>query len=78
MFGRGVGWYSHGIAKVDIYFPEGEICCQWCRFCRPDDMGRYWCRLSNEMIYNPKNGRGQDCPIEEFVKEDRHGKHAAV
>ena len=35
-------------------------------------MKRFWCRLTNEMIYNPfSNERGRKCPIklEEKKKE---------
>lgn len=64
MFENGVSYYSKGIASVEVYFPEDDIRCQWCRFCRKDDMGRHWCRITNEMIYNPLSGRGDDCPVE--------------
>lgn len=63
MFERGVKFYTKGIAVVEIHFPESEVKCTWCRFCRKDDMGRHWCRLTNEMIYNPAAGLGEECPI---------------
>ena len=64
MFENGVKSYTKGIAQIEVFFPESEIKCYWCRFCRKDDMGRHWCRITNEMIYNPLSGRGDDCPVE--------------
>lgn len=63
MFEKGCTAYTRGIAHVEVWFPGEEIKCYWCRFCRKDDMGRHWCRLTNEMIYDPQSGRGDECPI---------------
>ena len=72
-FETGVSWYQKGTAEIEVSFPEGEARCQWCPFCRSEDgMKRFWCRLTNEMIYNPfSNERGRKCPIklEEKKKE---------
>jgi len=73
MFEKGVRFYTTGIASVAISFPEGDERCLWCRYCRKDEMGRHWCRLTNEMIYNPAAGRGDICPIV-FTEEDNAGK----
>lgn len=63
MFDKGVAFYTSGKAEIAVHFPENDVRCQWCRFCRRDDMGRSWCRLTDEMIYNPLAGRGDECPV---------------
>lgn len=63
-FENGVKYYTPGIVKLKIHFPENEISCNWCPFCRAEDaLKRYWCRLTNEMIYNPYSGLADGCPI---------------
>lgn len=63
-FKNGVSWYTRGTAIVDVHFPEDDVCCSWCPFCRAEnDLGRFWCRLTNQMIYNPYTERDDDCPI---------------
>ena len=53
-FDKGVSYYTHGTATIDIYFPENDVRCAWCPFCRAEsDLGRFWCRLTNHMVYNP-------------------------
>lgn len=70
-FESGVRYYTTGIAQVKINFPEGEVCCRWCPFCRSEEsLKRYWCRLTNEMIYNPYAGIGECCPVEFEGKEN--------
>ena len=63
-FESGVRFYTTGVAQVKISFPEGETSCNWCPFCRAEEsLRRYWCRLTNEMLYNPYAGRGENCPV---------------
>lgn len=69
MFEKGVNYYTKGIAIMDVFFPEDQVKCYWCNFCRKDDMGRYFCRLTNEMLYSPTLGLGNDCPITIIEKE---------
>lgn len=64
MFEKGVKYYTKGKVEIYIYFPEDQEVCQWCRFCRRDEMRRHWCRLTNEMVIDPLARRGQECPIE--------------
>ena len=63
-FPNGVKWYTGGVAYVPVFFPENRVICQYCPFCRSEkELERYWCRLTNEMIYNPYNSIGGSCPI---------------
>lgn len=69
-FETGVSYYTFGTAHIKISFPETQICCRWCPFCRSEEsLKRYWCRLTNEMLYNPYAGLGEDCPVKFEEKE---------
>lgn len=54
-------------ATIKIAFPNNEIKCQHCAFCRAEDeLKRFWCRLKNRMIYNPFVPELPEfCPIKE-------------
>lgn len=63
-FENGVKFYSMGQANINVAFPEDDICCNWCQFCRAEsDLKRFRCRLTNEMIYNPFVGISSKCPL---------------
>lgn len=64
-FEEGIRFYTKGFALVEVFFPEDEVMCQYCLWCRSEgDLDRFWCRLSNEMIYNPfSRYRGERCPL---------------
>lgn len=64
MFEGGVRFYTKGIAVVGVAFPENQVCCRWCQFCRAEEsMKRHWCRLTNNVIYNIE-ALGANCPIQ--------------
>lgn len=70
-FKNGVKWYATGTAEINVHFPEGDICCKWCPFCRSEsDLGRFWCRLTHNMIYNPYVDISENCPIK-FESEEK-------
>ena len=53
-FPNGVSYFTEGMASVPVYFPEDRVCCRYCPFCRAEsDLNRFWCRQTNNMIYNP-------------------------
>ena len=65
-FENGVRFYGKYKAEIEISFPEDEICCRYCRYCFSEkELGRYRCRLTNEIIYNPYviGVAGGECPI---------------
>ena len=70
-FDSGVSFYSMGRAVINIAFPEDDICCARCPFCRSEtDLKRYWCRLTNKMLYNPfPEGLPDGCPI--IIEEEQ-------
>ena len=64
-FEDGIRYYTKASAQVDVKFPEAEVRCHFCPYCRSEEaLDRYWCRLTNEMIYNPFSlYRGEKCPL---------------
>lgn len=72
-FLREIRYYTRGIARVGVSFPENRVVCEYCRFCRADAaFGRAWCQLTGDMLYMPKDTRGEDCPIE--IMDDGRGQ----
>ena len=37
MFEKGVKYYTKGQAVITVNFPEGEISCNYCPFCRAEE-----------------------------------------
>lgn len=53
-FPQGVTYFTNGEIRLVVHFPENKVMCRYCPFCRSEgDLGRFWCRLNNNMIYNP-------------------------
>lgn len=53
-FINGVTFYTIGQAIVPVSFPEDDVCCKWCPFCKAErDIDRFWCKLTEKIIYNP-------------------------
>lgn len=64
-FKDGVSFYTTGTATVRVHFPEDDVVCAWCPFCRSDgDLKRAQCRLTNDIIFNPFFGVADTCPIQ--------------
>lgn len=52
-FSRGVGYYTKG--KVEIGFPEDDICCNWCPMMRIElKTERAYCGRTGEYLVAPK------------------------
>lgn len=61
---NGVSYYTKGIARIEVGFPEDNVCCHWCPWCKAEwGMNRSKCRLTDEIIYDTE-ARGQFCPVE--------------
>lgn len=53
-FPNGVAYFTMAEIRLDLSFPEDKVKCHYCPFCRSEgDLNRFWCRLTNNMIYNP-------------------------
>lgn len=64
-FDKGVAWYTSGQAIVPVHFPEDQTICRYCQFCRSEaELNRYWCRLTNRIIYSINNSLPEFCPIQ--------------
>ena len=75
-FPNGVSYYTSGKAVIPVHFPEDKVCCQYCMFCRTEsELNRFWCRLTNEMIYNPAAGIRDSCPV---VFEENNNEWSAI
>lgn len=56
----GVKWYTE--ALVNIYFPEGHICCDLCPLL--ETYARKQCRRTGEYLLETKNTVGFNCPLQ--------------
>lgn len=65
-FPQGVTYFTNGEIRLVVHFPENKVMCRYCPFCRSEsDLGRFWCRLTNNMIYNPNVPElPEHCPVE--------------
>lgn len=73
----GVSWYSRGTVQAQAAFPEGDVCCKWCRFCVRDPYApslRHRCILTDYIIYSVEQ-QADTCPltiIDEHKEADSH------
>lgn len=65
-FKNGVKWFAMAKCEINIGFPEGSVKCIHCHYCRPEqNTNRFWCRITNSIIYSPNaEGLPMDCPFE--------------
>jgi len=65
-FPQGVAYFTNGEIRLVVHFPENKVMCRYCPFCRSEsDLNRFWCRLTNNMIYNPFIPELPEfCPVE--------------
>lgn len=64
-FDKGVSFFTTAAAQVKVHFPEGDVCCGWCPYCRPEkETKRHWCNLTHSILYNPFGGVGELCPLD--------------
>lgn len=68
LFANGVKFYTVGRAEVTVAFPERDVSCRWCPFCRIEtkELQRYKCYLREQkFIANPDAfGLPDFCPLE--------------
>ena len=68
----GVKYYTKGI--VEIFFPEGRVCCDFCPLM--ETYSRKQCRRTGEYLADTRYV-GYECPIQ-FVKENEDGKDGTL
>ena len=61
-FDKGVAYYTKG--KIEVGFPEDDVCCHWCPLLRVElKTDRWYCGKTGEYLLSPKFTIGVDCPI---------------
>jgi hypothetical protein len=70
-FDGGVGYYTRG--KVEISFPEDDVCCYRCPLMGVElKSDREYCRRTGEYLPAPRHIIGFNCPIKfEEVNDGR-------
>lgn len=63
---NGVLWYT--AASEDIFFPEGNVCCDLCPLM--ETYARKQCRRTVEYLLDTRATIGYECPLN-FKKENR-------
>ena len=75
-FPNGISYFTFGNVVLCTSWPEDKVCCQYCKYCRSEkELNRFWCRLTEEMIYNPAAGVGFQCPV---VIEESNNEWSAI
>ena len=59
----GVPWYTE--TTVNIYFPEGHVCCDLCPLM--ETYSRKQCRRTGEYLLDTRATTGYECPL--IIKE---------
>ena len=63
-FPDGIRYYTMAKATITVAFPENRVLCQYCPHCRAEQaLGRYFCRLTGDILYTPFDGVGENCPL---------------
>ena len=72
-FDHGVESYTIANLDLNIFFPEDQVKCKWCRFIQHNDsLDRDRCGLTNEILFS-REIIGNQCPlviINEIKQED--------
>ena len=58
---KSVSGYAH--ATLDIYFPNGDVTCHNCEMLYVDKAGRPRCGHTNIMLWYPRDGIHESCPL---------------
>ena len=68
-----VKFYTKGKYTETVYFPENDVCCMHCPFCRGRTGKRHVrhiCIKSYEPLVDVGRTRGNDCPLIIIEKEE--------
>lgn len=69
----GVGFYIKGKIITEVNFPDGDVCCAYCFYCRSKTVNnhtRVICTRSYEELHNINSGIGEDCELH-FSEESK-------
>ncbi len=60
-----VDFYVVGTAETRVHFPNGNVCCRWCPYCKYREANgrrRTICIKTYELLRD-MDKRGEDCPL---------------
>ena len=66
----GVKWYTE--ASVNIFFPEGHVCCDLCPLM--ETYSRKQCRRTGEYLLDTRATVGYECPLKFETQEENNGE----
>ena len=72
---NGVSFYRKGTILIEVNFPDGDVCCAYCFFCRSKTVNshtRVVCTRSYEELHDVNSRVGEDC-ILKFESERNEG-----
>lgn len=61
---HGVSYYTFGVARFPVPFPEGRTICAYCPHLTRVYGMRHQCRITDEILLYPETQRGERCPVE--------------
>lgn len=74
---KGVDYYTKGIIRLEIYFPEDNTVCRWCQFSSSYD-GTWKCQLTGEKIPYPSEMLGMKCLVRDLEIVRREGEQRCL
>lgn len=66
----GIKAYEQYVLTTVVYFPKGNVKCEWCKFLtRDNNSGSYRCSCTADTIYFKDKGVGLNCPLERITDD---------
>ena len=63
-YNGGVSFYTHATARIEVFFPEADVCCQNCKLLTAEYLlKRSRCAITSEIIPDPEYMIGGRCPL---------------
>lgn len=63
MANDGIRYYTKATIVYQFCFPEDKTTCDGCRYCTTDNVGRFRCKITDEILLHIKTERGHNCPV---------------
>ena len=60
--GKNVDGYERYHVSIEIRFPQGRVCCEWCNMSYRNRKGHITCPFTGEEMVSPGDSIGLDCP----------------
>ena len=62
--GKSVDGYERYHVSIEIRFPQGRVCCEWCNISYRNRKGHITCSFTGEEMVSPGDSIGFFCPIQ--------------